>query len=488
MVTQTDGAARSREKSTVPTRRLIDHQHELVTVAQDVKQVSALLAALVRGEPLDIALAATANNRNGVQNPPSDVVMDPTFEEWAQSLLALQRNLQEIGRSLHRLHDEDALILMEEAEVALRNGIRATGRDRQEDLRDALNLFRGLQNDVAGGRNYAVWFQIGWLQWQTGGLAEAEEAFYQASRLSKAAANVYYPYALRHLAYVQYLQDKRDQAVTTVERARDAAPEDADVHYDAARYVAAAGRTEEAAALLIRAVDLNPALLPLSSREEDIAALGANMTARLQGVAAESQQQIEQERERWTQALSTVSEAADRAGIPLQLPDILTQIPSADASPPDGPGQGTDYFSIAAAQAHFTGKAEEVLAAGVSALEDALTALNAELERPQRQMEKLTKDRQMWINTLKTLEGEARQSGFPLTPARGITKFRLRLQKRDRQAESARVSYENCKHNLREVEAHIEMIKPALDRSQADAQTNCRPLQEALDWLRQQKA
>jgi len=112
---------------------------------------------------------------------------------------------------------------------------------------------------AAGSRNYVAWFQAGWLNWKAkSNLAEAEEAFYQAARLSSSKADLYHAYSLRHLAYMQDLQGRPAEAYDTVQKALHVTSNDHDTMYDAARYAAKTGRERETLEMLDKCIDLQP--------------------------------------------------------------------------------------------------------------------------------------------------------------------------------------------------------------------------------------
>jgi hypothetical protein len=87
-----------------------------------------------------------------------------------------------------------------EADRALKNGMKASGRDQEEEFKDAARLLRDVLDNPIGSRNYVAWFQTGWLNWKfKQHLADAEEAFYQAARLSGPIADLYHAYRRRVL-------------------------------------------------------------------------------------------------------------------------------------------------------------------------------------------------------------------------------------------------------------------------------------------------
>jgi tetratricopeptide (TPR) repeat protein len=197
-------------------------------------------------------------------------VLEQGFATVARLMMEQHRTLLEITRVLRNPYETKAQELLKEAERALQNGMRASGRDRQEEFKDALRLLTEVLNNPIGSRDFVAWFQIGWLKWKDKQvLAEAAEAFYQAARLSGSERKPYYVSSLRHLAYIQYLQGQHQDAFATIEKAVKVAPEDHDVLYDAARYAAKTLRSKYALELLEKCIDLRPQTIVTMFSESD---------------------------------------------------------------------------------------------------------------------------------------------------------------------------------------------------------------------------
>jgi tetratricopeptide (TPR) repeat protein len=148
------------------------------------------------------------------------VILQEGFEDIATRMMEQQRVLQEITNILRRPYETKALELLKEADRALKNGMQTSDRDQQEEFKDAARLLGGVLENPIGSRNYIAWFQAGWLNWKfKGNPAEAEEAFYQAARLSGPKADLYHAYSLRHLAYMQYLQGRCAEAYDNMHKA-----------------------------------------------------------------------------------------------------------------------------------------------------------------------------------------------------------------------------------------------------------------------------
>jgi tetratricopeptide (TPR) repeat protein len=132
-------------------------------------------------------------------------------------------------------------------------------------------LLTEVLNNPIGSRDFIAWFQIGWLKWKDKqNLSEAEEAFYQAARLSNTVERYpYYAQSTRHLAYIQYLQGKHQEAYSTIQKALRVAAHDHDILYDAARYAAKTQRGQEALALLEKCIDVRPQTIVTMFSEPD---------------------------------------------------------------------------------------------------------------------------------------------------------------------------------------------------------------------------
>jgi X-X-X-Leu-X-X-Gly heptad repeat protein len=197
-------------------------------------------------------------------------VLRAGFESIASRMMEQQRVLEGIADILRRPYQTKALELLKEADHALKNGMKASGRDREEEFKDAARLLRNVLDNPIGSRNYVAWFQAGWLNWKAkSNLAEAEEAFYQAARLSSSKGDLYHAYSLRHLAYMQDLQGRPAEAYDTVHKALHVTSNDHDTMYDAARYAAKTGRERETLEMLDKCIDLQPQTTITMFSEED---------------------------------------------------------------------------------------------------------------------------------------------------------------------------------------------------------------------------
>jgi tetratricopeptide (TPR) repeat protein len=197
-------------------------------------------------------------------------VLQEGFEQVAQMMMQQQKVLKQIADVLCHPYETKVLELLREADHALKQGMTSTGRDQKAEFGDATKLLNGVLKNPMGRRNYVAWFQVGWLKWKYElNIVEAEEAFYQASRLSAPKADLYHANSLKHMAYMQYLQKNHSDAYDTIQKAVNVLPDDHDIRYDAARYAAKAGREAEALELLERCIDQQPQTIVVMFSEED---------------------------------------------------------------------------------------------------------------------------------------------------------------------------------------------------------------------------
>jgi tetratricopeptide (TPR) repeat protein len=190
----------------------------------------------------------------------------------ADRMLAQHRALLDIAWTLRRPYETRMLELREQADKWLTNGMSNTGRERDDDYNDAMQLLQEVIKNPIGNQDYVTWFQIGWLLWQhSAKLPEAEQAFYRASRLSAPHTNQYHGLSVRHFAYMQDLQGRHEEAFQTMQKIVDVAS-DPDALYDTARYAAKTGRKREALTLLEQCIKLVPTTIITMFAEEDFKA------------------------------------------------------------------------------------------------------------------------------------------------------------------------------------------------------------------------
>ena len=305
--------------------------------------------------------------------------------------------------------------LLIEAARALKNGMTSTGRDQQEEFKDSLGLFREAQAGAIGSRNYVVWFQIGWILWKGGAARiEAEEAFYQAYRLSAATQDIFYYSSQRHRAYLQFLQNKPDDANETIVRAVSLYPNDPDVLRDAARYAVATGDVSGGTAFLQKLLAAEPGQAEtIFADDVFVAALPA-----LADVVWQVFESGKRDATAAVSALSTaqsrIADAAERSGVPIALaPELVTAV--ADAQTVLNRSASALSYPVAQGVVQTAAAKERAMYDFArQSLETAQVETEQRLVRPRLQKERLLFEQKKWKEDVSKLERAARQSKVDL--------------------------------------------------------------------------
>jgi tetratricopeptide (TPR) repeat protein len=482
------------DKRIVSTDRYLDHYHQLLITTNDAGDVrNFYIRTLQRICTIDPRVTALTGDVPELADddeyaastlPKLSEAIHHEVEEATAALLARQQALQEIGTTLLHLHQPPIQKILNEANTALANGMRTSGRDRVEDFKDALRLYRTIQEEGVSGRDYTVWFHLGWLLWKLEeNLPEAEEAFYQAARLSASAGDQFHALSLRHLAYMQYLQGKHKPAHSTLVKAVAANGDDPDTLYDAARYAARVGRQAEAMAQIDRCFDRSPLLLVFAFTEPDFVEtnLDGAITELIKAKREQALAQIHAEAEQWEAATTLSAEAAARAEIPLNLPAEVTDtasVRSLIASVKDA-----DYFTVRDAARRIVGKTEAVQQAVETGLNESIATFENEGERLRKQLEKLQQDRDTWRGTVKWLEKEAKQAGYELEASGRLENIKLRLQKRHDRVMTARLNYNQSKDNLNQAIASLKEQAPGLQKLIKQSAERKARVEATRDWF-----
>jgi tetratricopeptide (TPR) repeat protein len=292
-------------------RRDIDHRYQLLMIAERQEQIVEFHRAAFR---LDIATAdilarsTIAQERSaqalggiersaiwsahylgflpgisrGIRDGERAVyhlasVTEAGFERLAAILLDGQETVERIARTLQTSYETRSLELRRESDKWLRQGMKREpgDPDRADHYEDAYALLNLCVQNPIGRQDYSAWFNIGWLNWRhRNDLAEAENAFNRARRLSEPSGDAFYLLSVRHLAQMQYLQGRPTDARRTSIALRSI--DDADGLYDAARFAARSGDGEWLT-LLRRSILLQPLKIRMMHDEADFASVGDDL-------------------------------------------------------------------------------------------------------------------------------------------------------------------------------------------------------------------
>lgn len=267
-----------------------------------------------------------SDDGSGIQS-----VLVDLFERVAKQYFKDQRILRQVASTLREAYEAPFLGMRNEAEKWLISGMKRSGRDRDEDFNDALRLLRASIDSPFGNGDYVAWFQLGWLLWQhERNVAEAEDAFYKAQRLSAAPADLYYIKSLRHLAYMQYLQGNYEAAYETVHKALETSPEH-DAKLEAARYAAMLGGNAESIKLLEQCIRERPTTIISMFAESDFLR-GPDSTKLLASMAelaalmlAEARSRTAKNLQHWRMGLMVVDSAEKLIGHKIPMPEDVGQ-------------------------------------------------------------------------------------------------------------------------------------------------------------------
>ncbi|GAB4456367.1 MAG: hypothetical protein OHK0029_14150 [Armatimonadaceae bacterium] len=485
-------------KKNVAADRLIDHYYQLLCIAtgsSDIEQFFVRMLHHCGSTDPQIAsvlglkhLPAALESGDGLNDFGTPLTIPAELQNavapFTREVLERQAQLQEITVTTRRLHQNAQMKMLDEADAALRHGMRASGRDRQEDLRDSLRLFRTVLEDPVSGRDYYAWFHIGWILWHLeGNFAEAEEAFYQAARLSAPAGDLLHFFSLRHLAYMEARQEKYGAACATVSKAVNLQSDDGGILYDAARYLARDGRPDTALTYMDRCLNSNPMFLVCALSEPDF--LETGLESRVRDLLIQKQQQLvetlQTEVARWRRALSAVREAEGQSEVSMVLPTEVSE--EAYAQIAKTPFAGADFFTLQSLTQDVVGNGEKAVVAGRSVLEDALSQIDSELEKYQKQIDHIKKDYELWRGTVKWIEREAKEAGFSLQPGGPLEDMRLRMQKKLDRVRDARANYEQSKDNLAQAVKSVKDNIPSLEKSAQAAKERREKITAAQNWL-----
>jgi tetratricopeptide (TPR) repeat protein len=244
-------------------------------------------------------------------------------------VLRRQASLLSYADKIEKIYDPNAVSLRREATAALTKGLSTTGKERDEHLDLAMRILRGCIENQGGMQDGSAWFQVGWILWKAGNYAEAEEAFFRCRRLSTPNKDAYLVESCLHVAYMQYLQGRYEDAFTSAEAALDIR-KDYETLFDCARYAARTGRLDDALDLLERCIHERPTTVITMFSEEDFCgsdnhtSLVPDMASLAAKVTGEARNRANSMVTHWRQAVEAVRRAELIAMRPIDIPKHLT--------------------------------------------------------------------------------------------------------------------------------------------------------------------
>jgi hypothetical protein len=393
--------------------------------------------------------------------------------EPAEQLLLDAVELNTFHREATEALDAEQRELALHARDAVRNAARHTGRERADDLADAHQLLSTALKNPIVARNAALWFEMGWTLWKQGEAQGAEDAFYQSVRLASGGPERFVRHALRHLAHLQALVDKGEEAWESAQRFLSAESADPQLFLEAARYAALASNLSEAGRLVGKALEADPSFIGALFAEPDLAPLGQARIQALEQITLNARVTAENEAHRWRRAVGQLAEIEALLGQTIPVPTELTD-------PADGPTETLNLFAARRLAWRNAQKADTILDEGRQRLKDALAEVRDEEDRLRRRIELAQADKRRWESELAAVTDEAERGKFPLHPYNWNNPLTPR---RNAQAKHILEIYTSCKANLEQSERTLAELVPELEAKRAAAQTRIKDLDAAIARL-----
>lgn len=307
------------------------------------------------------------------------------------------------------------------------NAWASLGREQNAELSDARRLLEAVIAHPIGARNGFVWFELGWILDATNEpQAKVAECFYHAQRLLRGMES-----DVLHVARLMMLLFEGGS------------PQDASIHQGLSStpgglaLLVSDANSPEYTDHWIQNPRLLEALLVMMAKPGTAIAstmAGAVQTAVLQGL---------QQRSDWNARLSallTTCEAATEI-LDLPVPDSIIEKAKRLQSMSDrfSPGQDASDLDV-------------VIVDTLEFLTDHVTVTDKELSRLERLVAGAVKERDYWMNSVRSIEAEAKEGGFELHAYSITNPFKRKLKERQ---EQTRLLYEQCKVNLEKQEAVV---------------------------------
>jgi hypothetical protein len=150
-----------------------------------------------------------------------------------------------------------------------------------------------------------------------------------------------------------------------------------------------------------------------------------------------------QQRGEWSARLSALITICETAGTTLELrvPDAIID-----------QAKRLQLLSERFAPGQDTSELDEITKSALAMLTDHLAATDKELSRLDRLVVGAIKERDYWMNSVKSIEAEAKEGGFELHAYTISNPFKRKLKERQ---EQTRLLYDQCKVNLEKQESVV---------------------------------
>ncbi len=332
------------------------------------------------------------------------------------------------------------------------NAWSSSGRERGAELADARRLLEAVIAHPIGARNGFVWFELAWiLDASSEPHAKIAECFYHAQRLLRGVET-----DVLHVARLMMLLFEGGS------------PQDTSIHSGLCSTIGGLallvsdGNFPEFSERLVRSPRLFEALTVMMANPNT--AIASNVARAVETTLLEGIQQ----RSDWNArlaALLTICETA-RVSFDLNVPASIVEQANRLQSMADRFSPGQDASDL-----------DSVIADAISFLTEQLAATDKELSRLERLVTGAIKERDYWMNSVRSIEAEAKESGFELHAYSITNPFKRKLKERQ---EQTRLLYEQCKFNLEKQEA---VVVTQTQRTAKEAQRHSEKKNKLLELI-----
>ncbi|MFM7186558.1 MAG: hypothetical protein ACKO14_01945 [Armatimonadota bacterium] len=307
------------------------------------------------------------------------------------------------------------------------NAWASSGREQLAELSDARRLLEAVIAHPIGARNGFVWFELGWiLDALNEPAAKVAECFYHAQRLLRGVET-----DVLHVARLMMLLFEGGS------------PQDASIHPGLLRIpgglalLVCDGSYPEYAGRLVENSRLFEALLVMMAKSGT--AIASTTGNAVQAAVLQGLQQQSDWSARLSALLTTCHTANEVLGlsVPVTILDSAKQLRS--VSDRFAPQQDASDLDV-------------VITATLNFLAEQVAMTDKELSRLERLVTGAVRERDYWMNSVRSIEAEAKESGFELHAYSITNPFKRKLKERQ---EQTRLLYEQCKVNLEKQEAVV---------------------------------
>ncbi len=307
------------------------------------------------------------------------------------------------------------------------NGWASSGREQLAELTDARRLFEAVTAHPIGARNGFVWYELGWIFDAAGeSQAKVAECFYHAQRLLRGVETD----VLHSARLLMTIFEGSGALDTTVQNSLAGLPGGmAILIHD--------GRNPEYLDQLARNPQVFEALMVI------LAQPGSPVAATMATAVEQAVHQGLQQRGEWSARLSALITTCETVTKELDLHFPVAIIEDANR---------LQLLADRFAPGQDASELDAVTLAAMDFLAGQLATTDKELSRLNRLVAGAIKERDYWLNSVKSIETEAKEGGFELHAYSITNPFKRKLKERQ---EQTRLLYDQCKVNLEKQEAVV---------------------------------